>query len=231
MSTLVVDRTWEGVPLPPALRSSLHLAEEPDGLVLSWVAPDGDTPAPASAPGPTEGLWVHEVVELFLAGSGPAYLEVEVGPHGHHLVIRLTDVRVRGEALLPLDVAVARLPGRAWAGQAHLPRVWVPSGPLRAAAFRVAPGHTPPHLASQKLPGDGANFHQPQHFPPIGPLPTASSFPLAALLEAGWPELRALHAGAIAVGSSAHPHAPLHAGAAACAILLHSDHADGDHSG
>ncbi len=231
MSTLVVDRTWDGLPLPPAFRSSLHLAEEADGLVLSWLAPDGDTPAPATAPGPTDGLWTHEVVELFLAGSGPGYLEVEVGPHGHHLVIQLLDVRVRGAWPLPLDVAVARIPGEVWAGQAHLPRAWLPTGPLRAAAFRVAPQHRPPHLASVRLPGDAANFHQPHHFPPLGPLPTASSFPLAALLEAGWPELRAAHDAAIAAGRAAHALAPLRAAAAACAILLHSDHADGDHSG
>ncbi|HEX2163359.1 MAG TPA: hypothetical protein VHM02_05370, partial [Thermoanaerobaculia bacterium] len=143
--------------MPAERRAALDLSAGGDSLVLSVDAPFHGDPPPPGPPGPTPGLWEHEVVELFVAGEGGAdaveYLEIELSPHGHHLVLRLRGVRRPFEEGLPLDFR-ATIAGHRWRGEALVPRAWLPRPPHRAAAFAI---HGPPaarhHLASLALPG------------------------------------------------------------------------------
>src|SRR6185503_11197655 len=61
--TLVVGRTWDGELLPEAARAALRIGYDGDDLVIEVEAPFAGDPAPSSAPGPTDRLWEHEVVE------------------------------------------------------------------------------------------------------------------------------------------------------------------------
>jgi len=171
MTTLHVDRIWSGQPLAPEHHAELRLAAAGDELLLTVDAPFYGDPPPPGPPGPTKGLWEHEVVELFVAGPGTdeavEYLEVELSPHGHHLALRLAGVRRVVESGLPLEFRAA-IEGSRWRGSALLPRAWLPPPPHRAAAFALHDeGGARRYLASVTLPGDRPDFHQPHRFPPI----------------------------------------------------------------
>jgi hypothetical protein len=187
--TLPIAHTWDGAAIPD--RAVVQLAETPEGLLLrSWSPWRGD-PAPSGAPGPTDRLWEHEVVELFLIGPGLAYLEVEVGAYGHHLVLDLADVRSPRRTHLPLDLAVRRFGADAFAAEATLPAAWLPAKPWRANAYRI---HGPPdgrrYLAHAPLPGPAPDFHQPHRFPTVtvGPSESLADDVRAAVLALrAWP--------------------------------------------
>ncbi len=164
---LVVGSTWDGDPVGPDEAAHLRLRRESDVLTVEVEAPFHGDPAPPSAPGPHVGLWEHEVVELFVAGSGAAYLEVELGPHGHHLVLRLADVRRVAEHSLPLDYRAERS-GARWRGTARVPAAWLPPGPLRGNAYAIhGVGAARRYLAAHAVPGAAPDFHQPKRFAPL----------------------------------------------------------------
>ncbi len=174
---LTIAHTWDGAPLTPAEHAVVRLVAAPDGAALRLLvdAPFHGDPPPPSPPGPTPRLWEHEVVELFVAGPGGdaevPYLEIELSPHGHHLVLRLAGVRREVENGLPLDFR-AFFDGRRWRGEATFPRAWLPAPPHRANAYRVhALGAGRRHLAATPVPGAAPDFHRPALFPAVK-LPT-----------------------------------------------------------
>ena len=88
---LEISQTWQGSPVPKADTIRLELGVSGAHLTIDVDAPFYGDPRPSGPPGPTDGLWNYEVVEIFIAGVGPEYLEIELGPHGHHLVLQLAD--------------------------------------------------------------------------------------------------------------------------------------------
>jgi hypothetical protein len=163
MWILPIEHTWDGVAVDDAAIAVLTAGT--DAWTLTTVAPWARDPAPSFPPGPTPRLWEHEVVELFLAGPGRAYLEVEIGPFGHHLVLQLADVREPGAQGLALDLATHRSDGW-WAAQARIPTAWLPQGCDRANAYRIhGPTNARRYLAHAPLPGPAPDFHQPSLFP------------------------------------------------------------------
>jgi hypothetical protein len=161
--------TWDGGPAGAGERARVALALAARGLAVEVDAPFHRDPPPATPPGPTPGLWEHEVVELFVAGEGPPetveYTEIELAPGGHYLVLRFRGVRQRLAAGLPLDYRAAVADGR-WRGVARLPLSTLPPPPWRIAAFALhGAGPDRRHLASVPLPGPRPDFHQPHRFP------------------------------------------------------------------
>ena len=71
----------------------MHLSWDTDHLSVQVRAPYHSDSPPPSPPGPMDFLWEYEVVELFLLGAGERYTEIELGPHGHHLVLQLVGCR------------------------------------------------------------------------------------------------------------------------------------------
>ena len=156
-----VERTWDGLPLPAEEAVRLELTDAGAALRLRIEAPFNGDPPPPGEPGPLDGLWEHEVVELFVAHRhSEAYLEVELSPHGHHLVLALTGVRQAHTRGLPLRYR-ARIAGSRWTGEALVPREWLPPAPHRINATAVrGVGVARRYLSAEPLPGDRPDFHR-----------------------------------------------------------------------
>jgi len=106
-------------------------------------------------------------VELFLLGADDRYLEVELGPHGHYLVIELCGYRNRTRQHLPIRYQAARHGGR-WRGQAQVPHALVPAGLARANAYSIhGTGAMRRFLACFAVPGPAPDFHRLERFGPI----------------------------------------------------------------
>ncbi|PKN56886.1 MAG: hypothetical protein CVU56_13665 [Deltaproteobacteria bacterium HGW-Deltaproteobacteria-14] len=155
-----VAHTWDGAPIPAGERAHIRVTALPRHLRLDVDAPFFGDPPPPGPPGPTGALWEHEVVELFLLGPGERYTEVELGPHGHHLVLRLEGRRNPVATLLPLDFT-ARVGGARWRGVAELPVALLPPGPLLVNAYAIhGVGPARRHLAMTPVPGPAPDFHR-----------------------------------------------------------------------
>jgi len=171
---LRIERTWDGSPAAPDETATVEIEPREGTLVIRVDAPyHGDAP-PAFPPGPTEALWEHEAIEVFLLGSDENYLEIEMGPHGHHLALVLRGRRHAIARGLPLDY-VARIEGERWRGVAVVPREWLPAGLGRVNAFAVhGQREARRHLAAFPVPGDRPDFHR---FESFGELPRGALEP------------------------------------------------------
>ena len=91
-----ISGTWDGGPLSAQefARVELRLDADRDEVTVATQAAFFGDPKPDAPPGRLDGLWNFEVVELFLLGADQRYLELEFGPHGHHLALRFRGPRV-----------------------------------------------------------------------------------------------------------------------------------------
>ena len=133
---LSIKSTWNGAPLSVDEHVHLALTVREQELLISVDAPFFGDPAPSEPPGSTAQLWEHEVVELMLLGESDHYLEIELSPHGHYLVLRLLGRRHivhQGYAIF-YD---ARIDENRWSGKARIPMAWIPQGCTRLNAFAM----------------------------------------------------------------------------------------------
>lgn len=161
-----ITRTWDGCDVPAAEAVRLQVACDARALRLEVDAPLHSDPPPQAPPGATPGLWNHEVVELFVAGPGTPvpYLEIELGPYGHHLVLQLRGVRQPVASELPAELVVERF-GSRWRGRLSLDASLLPPRPWRCNAYAIhGVGAGRRYLAWRPLPGSAPDFHQPEHF-------------------------------------------------------------------
>jgi hypothetical protein len=162
-----IGQTWEGAPIGAEEAVDLRLVFSPRELRIELEAPFHGDPAPAAPPGPVERLFDFEVVEVFLLGRDERYLEVELGPHGHHLVLELRGARQVERSLLPLEYR-AEIRGRRWRGVARVPAGLLPPGLARANAYAIhGQGEARRYLAWQAVPGPAPDFHRLERFAPI----------------------------------------------------------------
>lgn len=165
-----VRRTWNGEPLRPDESAwlELRLGHGPtDPIEVEVEATDYGDPPPAAPAGRCDGLWNHEVVELFLLGDGDRYLELELGPHGHYLALQLAGRRRVVTSAIEVDFAVERRDGR-WRGRARLAGAWRPPGLRAANAYAIhGVGVARRYLAWAEVPGEAPDFHRLECFPPL----------------------------------------------------------------
>lgn len=166
---LRVDRLWGGGCAKPSEAHRWRLSWSTDGLVFSVEAPWHEDPAPPGAPGVLDGLWDYEVSELFIASSSGRYVEVEVGPWGHQLVLAFSEPRQRQADPLRLDWLEVIRSGDRWRARGCVGRSLIPDGADRAAAFAMRGVAPRRHLTSCPLPGPTPDFHQPHSFPRWSP--------------------------------------------------------------
>lgn len=126
-----------------------------------------DDPAPAAPPGSFMTLWEYEVVELFLLGEEDRYLEIELGPHGHHLGLGLAGRRRVVERSIPMDFRVERS-GVRWHGEARISLDWLPAGIRAGNAYAIhGQGAARRYLATHPVPGPEPDFHRLECFAPL----------------------------------------------------------------
>ena len=160
---LAIASLWSGEPCREGERVAVTLTRVPDGSVLLSIdAPFHGDPPPAGEPGPTWGLWEHEVVEVFIAGpegEDRPYTEIELGPHGHHLVLQLRGIREVHRTRLPLSYLCGRR-GARWRGVALLDPDLLPE-PVAYNAYAIhGTGPDRRYLAAHPVPGDAPDFQR-----------------------------------------------------------------------
>ena len=164
-----VASLWDGRPAAPGEVVDVAITPRQGRWDVEVDAPLHRDPPPAGPGGPCWGLWEHEVVELFIAGPDGAYTEVELGPWGHHLVLRFREIRRPWARELPLELAVSRSEGR-WRARAELPIGYLPPAPHRANAYAIhGVGSARRYLAcwpSSEL--TAPDFHHLDAFHPLG---------------------------------------------------------------
>ncbi|MBF2052253.1 MAG: hypothetical protein IGS03_02170 [Candidatus Sericytochromatia bacterium] len=166
---ITLQHSWCGKSLPPHQWVRFELEQRPKGLLLDFVAPFYNDPAPGVEAGSCPGLWDYEVVEFFVA-HGPRYTEIELGPHGHHLVLCLDGYRQVISEGHAIRYKAATLPGR-WLGTALIPWELLPPQPWHYNAYAIhGSGATRSYIARHPVPGSAPDFHRLQHFQPF-PLP------------------------------------------------------------
>ena len=134
---IAFESTWDGRPLDPVDVAYMGVSRCGSELALFVDAPFHGDPPPFSSPGSFEGLWNYEAVELFIAGPDHRYLEVELGPHGHHLVLTFHAIRERSTLPHPADYVVEKKGGRRWRGAAMISSSVLPAEPHRFNAYSV----------------------------------------------------------------------------------------------
>jgi hypothetical protein len=148
------------------LHARVTLASRADGLHVTASSRDPDPPRiPAAAPGSrVADLWHYDVVELFLVGRGGRYLELELGPAGHFLLLSFRAPRERADDHAGLRPAIAHARGPSgWSTSLTLDWSLVPEGVTALNAFACPRGRD---LAHHPVPGVAPDFHQPAAFPP-----------------------------------------------------------------
>ena len=167
-----IQGLWNGTPVTEADRIELIVEPGPVSWCLKVDAPFYGDPPPHAPAGPTWALWEHEVVEWFIAGPGEEYLEIELGPHGHHLALQLSGIRQVRERELPLSFE-AELRGNRWRGEASFPIAWLPEGPWRVNAYGIhGVGSERTYLAAYPTGGEAPDFHQLDSFQALSPDPS-----------------------------------------------------------
>jgi hypothetical protein len=162
-----VDRTWDGEPVAADERVEIRLVVGDEKLRVEVDAPCHDDAAPPGPPGAFDGLWRFEVVELFLLGADDRYLEIELAPSGHHLVLALHGARRRVDGPLPAQAHCERH-GERWQGTIELDAGLLPLETSRANAHAIhGRGARRRHLAAHPTGGDEPDFHRLDRFPSI----------------------------------------------------------------
>lgn len=167
--TLAVAHTWDGQPLAPEESAQLRLTLGDAGeLRIEVEAPFWNDPRPPAAPGPCDRLWEFEAIELFVAdgatGAEQLYTEIELGPHGHYLVLQFLGTRnaIERASVIEYHAAVS---GRRWRGEARVAAEFLPRRPWTGNAFALhGAGGERRYLAATPMPGPLPDFHRPELF-------------------------------------------------------------------
>ncbi|HHO53717.1 MAG TPA: hypothetical protein ENK18_23300 [Deltaproteobacteria bacterium] len=166
MIRLVIGYTWDGAVLPEADRASVVLTLTESELVIEVDAPYRGDPPPTGPVGPTDRLWEHEVIEVFVVGEGERYTEIELSPHGHHWVLRLEGIRSPMTRGIPIAFE-ATIEGERWRGIARIERSHLPDEPVRCNVFRISGVGTARRFAAWvPVPGPAPDFHRLEQFGP-----------------------------------------------------------------
>ncbi|XP_071609965.1 UPF0462 protein C4orf33 homolog isoform X1 [Heliangelus exortis] len=164
-----IKHTWDGLPVS---HEPVRIVLKPDnsGLIMEVSAPFfNDPPAPLGEPGkPFNRLWDYEVVEaFFLSDRTEQYLEVELCPHGQHLLLLLSSKRKVWKDELPLNFEVTRMNTK-WEGKAHLPWNYFPPCTNKFNAFAIhGSGEERKYEALHPVPpqeGQQPDFHRLEFF-------------------------------------------------------------------
>jgi hypothetical protein len=157
-----IERLWDGSPAQADEAATLVLGITRTSLSVRVLAPFHDDPAPPTPAGNTAGLWNYELIELFLFGDDEHYLELELGPHGHHLILSFAGVRQMIQCVERVDYSArVEQDRRRWRGRLELPIQLLPGGTshLNAHALHGA-GAARRYLSASPSGGARPDFHR-----------------------------------------------------------------------
>jgi hypothetical protein len=164
MTEYTIRTTWQGKEIPADEQVRWRLSSRANDLLVETDAPFYSNPAPTALPGPIDRLWEFEVVEIFFLGDDDRYLEVELGPFGHYLVLLLNGRRRIEQSLLPIEYSAAVSSNR-WQGRAVIPKSYLPKGLSRFNAYAMFErDDVRRHLALFPLGGEKPDFHRLEEF-------------------------------------------------------------------
>ena len=163
-----IASTWDGVAVDAAERVRVVFERDADSCRVAVDAPFHGDAMPSPSPGPVDGLWNFEVVELFLLGDDDRYLEIELGPWGHYLVLSLEGPRHVVQSGVAIAYEVQR-EDRRWHGRARVPAHWIPKPIGAGNAYSIhGVGDARCYRALHPVPGAEPDFHRLDCFGPIG---------------------------------------------------------------
>ncbi|MBB5352919.1 hypothetical protein HNR46_003168 [Haloferula luteola] len=171
-----IQRDWHGAEIVPPV--GWCLVADPEALWLLATRGASGKPQPASSTGEfVEGLWNHEVAELFIADPArERYLECNLAPNGAWWACQFDSPRVRSEEQ-PDFPAIFRShadPDAAgsWTAGLRLPLDFLqkslnfgPSSPLNVTFILHDPA--PRYLSLADLGSGEPDFHRPWAFPVV----------------------------------------------------------------
>ncbi|XP_041045963.1 UPF0462 protein C4orf33 homolog isoform X1 [Carcharodon carcharias] len=167
-----ITKTWDSSPVTHR-EISLSLKPDDEGLLMEVEGPFFNDPSapPGKRGKPYDQLWDFEVVEaFFLNSSKELYLEVELCPHGQHLVLLLAG---KGKAWkkeldLKYDCTIHE---QNWEGKALLPWSYFPPGVNKFNAYAIhGSGDNRVYEALYPIPkeqlkkGQQPDFHRLEYF-------------------------------------------------------------------
>ncbi|OXA60474.1 hypothetical protein Fcan01_04893 [Folsomia candida] len=143
-----ITKTWNNQTSPENAMISLSfsLERDPEGhrsLKIHVQAPFFNDPVgPTNATDePFYGLWDFEVVEAFFLGDNDEYLEIELAPSSHYVLLYLNGYRNDTEMYLPLRHFTAKIDNSTtppiWTGEAFIPANYFPCNVTKFNAYAI----------------------------------------------------------------------------------------------
>jgi hypothetical protein len=164
MAKLFISKTWNGEKLNQNEIVEIKLDIIFDKLNIFINAPFYNDKAPIEPTGLKDKLWEYEVVELFLVGEKLKYLEIELGPHGHYLVLQLNGIRHIERKDLQIEYTTKIL-GDHWHGLAKVPVSYLPSKVNKINAYAMhGEKENRKYNAAYPLSGACPDFHELNSF-------------------------------------------------------------------
>lgn len=164
---LHINKNWDGSPCPDdRLWADVFIAQTKEGLLIRAQAPMIHEQKVPDAPigSRVEGLWEHDVVELFLVGPGHQYLEIELGAGGHFLVLGFDSIRHKSDAYESFAPVLRfeKTGEKVWKSSMTIPWKMVPENLRALNAFAIMAVQ---FLAYSSVPGTEPDYHQPDRYP------------------------------------------------------------------
>jgi len=157
--TVYIQNDWQGKMLKPRETVFIKLKLLPTGLEVEIQAPYFADPEPLAPPGSCDGLWDYEVVELFIA-HGDQYTELELGPHGHYLLLQLKGIRKALTRNSQLTYHWEKSQ-EIWSGKTLIPIELLPPEPWTFNAYAIhGVDEERTYAALFAVPGDEPDFHR-----------------------------------------------------------------------
>ncbi|KAF7216534.1 UPF0462 protein C4orf33 homolog isoform X2 [Nothobranchius furzeri] len=167
-----IQHTWDSDPVDhEPIRISF--SDGKAGLKMEVTGPFFNDPdAPSGEPGVGfPELWNYEVVEsFFLDSTTENYLEVELCPHGQHLILLLSGVGQAFVQQLPM-MFTTTITENTWRGEALIPWTYFPPNVNKMNSYAIhGSGEKRVYEALNPIPkedlvdGQQPNFHRLEYF-------------------------------------------------------------------
>lgn len=135
-----INTEWNGAPINHAPITFEISAQDSRAVRISASGPffDDPGPPPCAAGSACDGLWDYEVAEVFFLGKNEKYLEIELSPHGQHLLLLLNGVRKPFLDKMPINyTAKIDRANNTWTGTAKIPIDYFPPDVEKINAYAI----------------------------------------------------------------------------------------------